>query len=279
MQIDATTTAAAPAAAAPLSANEQLQSLFSEILQQTGRSGYASAEEYSSAEPLDESVRSTWENWFSPAKAASYAADYDPAQLKQDYGDLLVRAIQEGGYEAPQQFLQSLSKSELATIQHVQRLADPIRVDGLNEEGALNLLIPPPAQVDLNFDGLTQTGKGLGIRFPDSRTPKNVADAWEEATADLSPQDKMHYELQMKLPVLFANIEIDENGAFVRQREPGDVDWVNPLASGDYSYLDYTQQQRDYFEAYRYQMSPEQYEKGSLFWSQFQQTLAAHGSR
>ncbi|MCC9604638.1 hypothetical protein LOC68_27025 [Blastopirellula sp. JC732] len=278
MQIDATSAAGATTAAKPASANEQLQSLFSEILEQTGRTGYASADDYSSDLTLAEDVRSSWENWFSPAKAASYAADYDPAQLKQDYGDLLVRALSEGGYEDPQNFLKSLSQSELATIQHVQRLADPIRVDGLNEEGALNLLIPPPAQVDLNFDGLTQTGLGLGIRFPDSRTPKNVADAWEEATADLSPQEKMHRELQMKLPVLFANMVIDDQGSFVRQREPGDVDWVNPMASGDYSYVDYTQQNLDYLQAYRYQMSPEQYEQGMQFWSTFQQLLKVQGA-
>ncbi|TWT31457.1 hypothetical protein [Blastopirellula retiformator] len=279
MQIDATTAAAAPTAAKPASANEQLQSLFSEILEQTGRSGYASADEYVSEETLQDDVRSSWDNWFSGGKAASYAADYNPAELRQDYGDLLVRAIDEGGYEDPKAFLKSLTQSELQTVQHVQRLARPIRVDSLNEEGALNLLIPPPAQVDLNFDGLTQTGKALGIRFPDSRTPQEVADAWEEATADLSPQEKIHYELQMKLPVLFANIVIDENGQFVRQREPGDVDWVNPLASGDYYYVDATQQQLDYLEAYQHEMSQQQYEQGTQFWSTFQQLLELHGAR
>ncbi|UUO08779.1 hypothetical protein M4951_10800 [Blastopirellula sp. J2-11] len=278
MQIDASASAGTAIAAKPLAPDDQLQSLFSEILQQAGHSGYESAEEYSSDQTLEEDIRSSWTNWFGPAKAASYASDYDPDQLKQDYGDLLVRSLNEGGYNDPQSFLKGLSQDELQTIQHVQRLADPIQVDGLNEEGALNLLIPPPAQVDLNFDGLTQSGKGLGIRFPDSRTPKNVADAWEEATADLSPQEKMHYELQMKLPVLFANIIVDDQGSFVRQREPGDVDWVNPLARGDYSYLDATQQQLDYLEEYRYQMSPQQYERGTQFWSNFQQRLQQHGA-
>ncbi|EAQ81461.1 hypothetical protein [Blastopirellula marina] len=278
MQIDASASANAAVAAKPLSPDDQLQSLFTEILQQAGHSGYESAEEYSSDQTLEEDVRSSWTNWFGPAKAASYAADYDPAQLKQDYGDILVRSLNEGGYSDPQSFLQGLSKDELQTIQHVQRLADPIRVDSLNEEGALNLLIPPPAQVDLNFDGLTQSGKGLGIRFPDSRTPKSAADAWEAATADLSPQEKMHYELQMKLPVLFANLIVDDQGSFVRQREPGDVDWVNPLARGDYSYVDATQQQLDYLEEYQYQMSPQQYESGTQFWSSFQQLLQQHGA-
>lgn len=278
MQIDATAGASGAIAAKPLEPNDQLQSVFSAILHEAGRSGYASADEYASDQTLEEDVRDSWSNWFGPAKAASYAADYDPAQLKQAYGDILVRSLNEGGYNDPQNFLQSLSKDDLTTIQHVQRLADPIQVDSLNEEGALNLLIPPPAQVDLNFDGLTQTGKALGIRFPDSRTPKNVAAAWEEATADLTPQEKMHRELQMKLPVLFANFIVDDQGTFVRQREPGDVDWVNPLARGDYSYVDATQQQLDYLEAYQYQMSPQQYESGTLFWSNFQQSLQAHGS-
>ncbi|MFI4876837.1 MAG: hypothetical protein ACIALR_15910, partial [Blastopirellula sp. JB062] len=151
-------------------------------------------------------------------------------------------------------------------------------VDGLTEEGAINLLIPRPAQVDLNYDGLTQSGIAYGIRFPDSRTPKNVAAAWEEATADLPPMEKAFFELQMKLPVLLANIEIDANGAFVRQREPGDHDFVNPMARADYSYLDVTQRHLDYLEEYRYQMPHQRYESGMQFWTDFQQLLQTHGS-
>ncbi|MFI4873710.1 MAG: hypothetical protein ACIALR_00110, partial [Blastopirellula sp. JB062] len=77
MQIEAQASTTATAAAQPLTADDKLQSLFSEILQQAGRSGYQSAEAYAPDQSLEEDVRTSWEEWFSPQVAASYAADYD----------------------------------------------------------------------------------------------------------------------------------------------------------------------------------------------------------
>ena len=66
-------------------------------------------------------------------------------------------------------------------------------------------------------------GVAYGMRFPDSNTPTEVVAAWEEATADLSPSERMIYELQMVTPIITANIHLDENGAYshhLRARRP-----------------------------------------------------------
>ncbi|MEX0795035.1 MAG: hypothetical protein WD045_17990 [Pirellulaceae bacterium] len=256
----------------------RLQSLFSEILIQQGRPGYASAEAHESEQPLDEQVQTAWSSWFGVETGGRYAQDADPATLKREYGDLLTRALEEEGYYDPESFLQTLSGEELEVVQMIHRLADPIDLAQLDEEGMLNLMLPPPAQIDLNFDGLTRVGLGFMIRFPDSRTPPAVVEAWNEATAELSPREKMTFQLQMKLPTLLANFVLNEDGSLSHARQPGDPDFVNPMASPDYSYLDLTGRQLESLELFKYQMQPERYESQTAFWTSFQQALADHGA-
>ncbi len=164
-------------------------------------------------------------------------------------------------------------------VQHVHALADGIQVDSLSEEGAVNLLVPPAAQIDLNHDGLTRSGAAYGLRFPDSTTPPEVAQAWEEATVGMSWGDMAVYQLQMKSPLLTANIVCDENGHFLRCREPGDPDFINPMASGNYSYLQATRDRLDYLEAFSDRMPLEQYEGDKAFWTIFQERLNENGAK
>jgi len=260
-------------------AGEQLQNLFNEILTSAGRPGYASAEAYHSEDAIQDDIQQDWNDWFAVANTGNYPEDVDASALPGDYGNLLVRSYNEGGYADPQGFLSSLSEDELATVQHVNRLADPIDVDALTPEAALNLLIPRPAQIDLNYDGLTQVGEAYTIRFPDSRTPEPVVNAWNEATADMDPFEKSFYELQMKLPTLLANFQVDEQGRYVGHTEPGDPNWVNPQRDGDYSYTDLTQQMLEYLDYFQHQIPKDQYEQQRSFYSAFQQSLKEHGAR
>lgn len=260
-------------------AGEEVQNLFNEILTQAGQSGYASAEAYESENSVETDIQQTWDDWFTVSNAGNYPDGVSSQDLKTGYGQILVRAYNEGGYLAPKGFLSGLSDEDLEIIQHVSRLVDPINPNAITDEGALNLLIPMPAQVDANNDGLTQVGKGNSIRFPDSRTPEAVVNAWNETTADMPPAEKMMYELRMKLSVITANIIVDDNGQFVRQREPGDADWVNPMAADNYSYQDLAQQYLDYLDYFKNQIPPDQYEKDTAFWTDFKQTLAKHGAQ
>lgn len=260
-------------------AGEQLQNLFNEILTSAGRPGYASAEAYESENSIQDDIQQDWNDWFSVANTGNYPDDVDASSLPSDYGNLLVRSYNEGGYVDPQGFLKNLTKDELATVQHVNRLADPINVDELTPEAALNLLIPRPAQIDLNYDGLTQVGKGYMIRFPDSRTPEAVVNAWKETTADMDPMERSFYELQMKLPTLLANIQVDDQGRYVSHTEPGDPNWVNPQADSNYSYTELTEQMLDYLDYFQHQIPKQQYEQQRAFYSALQQSLLAHGAR
>lgn len=256
-----------------------VQDVFSAILAEVGREGYASAQAVADDQPMAEQITACWSDWFDGERQGGrYATRTEAEALKQSYGEILVRAYEEGGHAAPKDFLASLSKDELAVVQHVHALADRIQVESLSEEGALNLLVPPAAQVDLNRDGLTQSGAAYGFRFPDSTTPPEVVQAWEEATAGMSWGEQAVYQMQMKMPLLTANIVCDRDGRFLHRREPGDPDFVNPMASAGYSYLNATQEHLDYLETFRNQMPIEQYERDKAFWAMFQERLTENGA-
>lgn len=268
----------APSQSPAVGSTRFLQSVFSEVLASAGRDGYASALEIDSDEPLETSLQTAWSSWFDGAPSRRDFGDIDPKQLKQGFGEILARAHSEGGYVDPQSFLKSLTKDELKTIQHVHLLADPVGVDQLTEEGALNLLLPPAAGVDLNGDGLTQSGKGYRIGFPDSRTPPEVTAAWEEATADLDAGDRMTYELQMKLPLLLENMYVDAQGQYSHHFEPGDPEFQNPFQRPDFSYLSTVDAILDNLEFMKSKLDPSSYHRQTSFWNEFQTQLVSKGA-
>jgi len=258
--------------------DQQVQSIFSEILEAAGRSGYASAEKLEGVELTTEDVQDSWSSWFNAELSGRYASVNRPEQLKQAFGEVLAQAHAEGGYVEPKQFLKGLSKGQLQAVQNAHWLADPIDVNSLTEEGALNLLLPGAAQVDLNNDGLTQSGAAYGMKFPDSNTPTKVVEAWEEATANLSFGEKMIYELQMMLPIMTANMFLDENGAYSHHYEPGDPEFRNPMAEAGYSYRQATQDQLDHLEFVKNWIPQEQYDRQTEFWQSLQGLLDEKGA-
>lgn len=295
MKINTLHTAAATFQQTRRAQDKDLQNVFSEVLQNAGRQGYASAEivadsapangvsipgtDDTSSDPLGVRVQEAWQSWYQTERFGRYQSPEAPQDLGESFAGVLAKAYDEGAYVDPKSFLKGLSEEEMKVIQNAHWLADSIQVDSLTEEGALNLLIPPAAQVDLNHDGLTQSGRAFGLRFPDSTTPPEVVVAWEQATEGMSTQALMTYQLEMKLPVLTANIELDADGRFVRQREPGDPDFVNPMIQEGYSYQKVTQDWLEHLDYFKNQMDPVRYAKDVKFWSDFQAQLGESGTQ
>lgn len=280
MQVDSSTAAGSLLApAGSHSHHHRVQAVFSDVLEAVGRAGYASAQEVEGDQPLSENVVGAWNQWFATERAARYSQAEAPEQLRQEYGQLLLQAHQSGGYAAPKDFLQSLSGEQLEVVQNVQHLADPIDVGSLTEEGALNLLLPPAAQVDLNHDGITQSGAANGLRFPDSNTPLEVVQAWEEATAGMTFGERMMAEFRMVAPTMLSNMVVDENGAYSHHYEPGDPEWRNPRAEPGYSYVQAAQDWLDHLDFVRPWISREQYEEQTAFWTNFKGLLEDHGAK
>ncbi len=269
---------------------QNLQNVFSAVLAEVNRVGYQSAEPLASTTSLQDEVGLSWDQWFQEASLSRYRfvagaenpsvqANKSAEDLRTDYKAILIDAYQNGGYATPQSYLRSKSIDELRTIQQVQHLAEPIQVESLSEEAALNLLVPPDAQVDLNKDGLTAVGAGKKLQFPSSNTPASVRDAWDAAVEGLSEADRMVFELRIASQTILANIHVDESGRFVRSSEPGDADWVNPLAASSFSYVENASDWLDYLEHFKPQIPAEQYQRDFQFWSTFRTHLIQNDAR
>lgn len=266
--------------------DRQVEDFYATLLGQFDKEGFASATPVPEESLNDQSIRTTWNDWFDQLGITQYTfqagvgspsvrKEKTAADLRQDYGNILVDAFQKGGYATPQQYLRSLDRDQLSAIQQVHHLAGPIDPQQLSPEASLNLILPPPAQVDENNDGLTAVGAAYTLRFPSSDTPSEVRDAWDAATADLSDEDKMLYTLQMSMPLITANLHVDEDGRFIRASQPGDSDWVNPMAAKNFSYKQFANDWLQYLKDFGSQMPLEQVQRDQKFWTSFRDHLVS----
>jgi hypothetical protein len=266
------------------SGEENLQDVFSAVLEQVGREGFESSRESTLTNISESAVVGSFEDWFDGIVQTRYSFQYgaeNPSvrtgksvdDLKQDFGLILSNAFQNGGYAHPQTFLQTLDKEQLATLQQIHHLADPIQLTSLSEEASLNLLLPPDAQIDADHDGLTAIGVAFTFRFPDSNTPDRVRDAWMASVEGLNESDRMLYSLQMSFPLISAKLHFDAEGNYSRSSYPGDADWTNPMGNPTFDYGKHASDWLRYLEDFKNQIPPDQYKRDHSFWTTFRQHL------
>ncbi len=247
----------------------QLQRVFTAVLKAAGQEGYASADPLPKELLNAESVQASWQRWFQDVKNHRYqftAGSGNPsvrkgkseADLEREYTEILGKAYRSGGYSDAQTFVKGLSQQELQVLQQVQHLADPIEPHTLSQEGALNLLLPPDAHVDQNDDGITSVGIAQTLRFPDSRTPATVRDAWESASATVSEDQRMTYVLMLARGNPLSSI-----GDQASQPIPSTAEAFLAKANAWLDYLDY----------FKNQLPMEQYQRDHSFWKAFRDGL------
>lgn len=88
-------------------------------------------------------------------------------------------------------FLNSLSQSELNTLQNYSGLADSIDVSSITAEGAYNLLMHDNEQYDFDGNGTAEVGIGKHILPVPSNMPADVQNAYISAMNSLSDKDKL----------------------------------------------------------------------------------------
>lgn len=122
-------------------------------------------------------------------------------------------------------FLAGLDTASLALLQNAASLAAPIDVGSLSEEGAENLLLAPTEGVDLNGDGMLQTGAALMFTFPPVDASPALRAAWEEATAGMSEGDVLMLSIGVGGPL----IPVDGSAPQARDFSEG-FDWNRHMA-------------------------------------------------
>ncbi|PNV83193.1 MAG: hypothetical protein C0627_06585 [Sulfurimonas sp.] len=88
-------------------------------------------------------------------------------------------------------FLESLSQSEIRTLQKYSGLADSINVNSLSAEGAYNLLMHDNEQYDFDGNGTAEVGIGKHILPVPKNMPADVQEAYISAMNSLSDKDKL----------------------------------------------------------------------------------------
>ena len=100
------------------------------------------------------------------------------------------------------EFLNSLTKEELGTLQNYTLLADEINVDSLNDEGAYNLLLHHYEKYDFNKDGVVSNGISQGISLLPENMPNKEKAALVESLNEMDEKDSFVALMMINLPRL-----------------------------------------------------------------------------
>jgi hypothetical protein len=152
-----------------------------------------------------------------------------------------------------------------------------INLDGINQEEALNFILPFSKQVDLDNDGLVENANGAkGFRFPPPNAPQEVHDAWGAMSETMSESDQFLLSGKFMAMYGFANFIVDDNGR-VTMAEPGGPDWRNIFAEDGFSYREAVAELLQGNEFSRPYNTCENYARTKEMLTQFDQKLSDEG--
>jgi len=158
-----------------------------------------------------------------PEQDKSFIAEYKSYAPK--FEQLVNKAFENGGYDDPLAFINSLSTEELDTLQHISQLADPINPSTLTKEGALNLIYAPGHGKDLNQDGFYEAGIGRTTMFPPDHAPDSVKQAWKDATKNMNWMEKATLEFHCTIVEAASNNNGMVNGQLTNVYIAPDTDY------------------------------------------------------
>lgn len=158
-------------------------------------------------------------------------------ELEREIFQAVIQQAEQGKVlDDPKAFLNGLNAREMEVVRKAHGLADPIMTEGLDREGASNLLRAPEAYRDLNDDGFVNVGKGRLWRYPPPNAPQAVHDAWEAATEGMPEGEKWLAMAPFMVAGISANIKYDGQGRPVDLYGPDDLEYRNPYAEKSFSY-------------------------------------------
>ena len=106
------------------------------------------------------------------------------------------------------EYLESLSKEELSTLQNYTLLVNEITVDTLSNEGAYNLLLDHYEKYDFNNDGFVEDGIGKGIPLIPSHFSNTEKKALVDTFNSIGPKNMLMMATLLMPPMKFVNGEI-----------------------------------------------------------------------
>ncbi len=156
-----------------------------------------------------QSPSARYDSWYSRIEFPEYYTEL--VGYRDAFVGVLEKARDVGGEDNPIGFLETLSPLELRALQKHHGLGDPIDPSKLDFEGAVNLLRLPDEARDINRDGLIGRGIGHSVQFPPPDAPREVIDAWNEATKGLDWHAKATMDFSMWLRAGGQNVILNES--------------------------------------------------------------------
>jgi len=101
------------------------------------------------------------------------------------------------------EFLNSLSKEELSTLQHYSGLADEIKTGKLNDEGAYNLLLHHYEKFDFDNDGFVMDGVAKTTTLIPTNMPETEKKALVKSLNEMDEKDAFMAMMMVNLPTSF----------------------------------------------------------------------------
>jgi len=113
------------------------------------------------------------QSYIQDLKALSQVSNFKSLNKDDKAFELIYKKAQDAKVDlsSAKEFLSSLSKSELSTIQKNKSLADPINIANLSGEGAYNLLVHGYEDIDYNGDGYAEVGTSGGFNILPQEAP------------------------------------------------------------------------------------------------------------
>ncbi len=159
-------------------------------------------------------INSAYEEHVSIMKELKQSASFDEVRepFKEDFEKIYEEAKESGiGVNNAKEFLQSLSKEELSTLQNYTLLVDDIKIDKISDEGAYNLLLHHYEKYDFNDDGFVENGKGKSLSMIPQDLPNDEKENLVKSLNELNDKDRF-----MTMALLFPpNFSMGENGDIV----------------------------------------------------------------
>lgn len=183
----------------------------------------------------------------------------------QSFQEIMKKAQEEGGYEKPKEFLQSLSKEDMKLIQKIHCLADPIEIETLSFEGAHNLLLTHSAAKDVDDNRVVEIGAGKTLPFPPANAPDNVKKAWDEAVKGMSLRERMMAEAMFWSIELAENVKTDSTGRITGFYSPNDPEYKNIYSQPGFTYQGLINKYVEYLDIAKSQMSSQSYKEKMEF--------------
>lgn len=141
---------------------------------------------------------------------------YEAREPHQENFELLYQKAQDQNItlSTAKDFLNTLSKEELSTLQNYTLLADDINVSSLDDEGAYNLLLHHYEKYDFNKDGLISNGIGKSTSLLPVNMPSEEKEVLVQTLNELDEKERFMAVLMLNPPKL----QLLDNGT-IRAKE------------------------------------------------------------